>query len=71
VCDKDAVDGSAIPFGVLYCTTDTTAEDKTVVIYLQGSFNEDKLVFAAGTVLADKYTELRHLNLMAFATIII
>lgn len=55
LADKAAVDGSAVPFGILTEDTDTAtvAGDKNAVVYLAGSFNQDKLVFAAGTVSAD------------------
>src|SRR6056297_1429596 len=56
-CDKDATDGSEKPFGVLYEDVDTTDADKVAVIYLQGSFNKDALIFVDGTTIADKWDE--------------
>lgn len=71
ICDTTATDGSEVPFAVNYQEVDTTDGDEEAVIYLQGSFNEDALTFGGATVLADVYTEMRKLNLMAFAVTVI
>jgi len=53
ICDKDAVNGAAVPFAVLANDTDATAADKSATVYLAGGFNVSSLVFASGTVAAD------------------
>lgn len=53
ICDKAAVDGSAVPFAILADDMDATSADKSVVVYLAGSFNQALLTFKSGTVAAD------------------
>lgn len=43
-----AVDGSNDPVAIIAEDKDATAEDKTVVVYESGEFNENKITFGAG-----------------------
>lgn len=51
--DKDAVDGSQNPHSVLLCSVDASAEDKPGSVARTGRFNENQLIFAAGTTVDD------------------
>ncbi len=64
--DKDAVDGSENPYGVLLETVDTTSEAKPCTVWIRGSFESATLVFAVGTVVADVWDALRALQIYAF-----
>lgn len=48
VCNPGAVDGSAIPVGILVHATDATAADKNVQFYKAGCFFADALTWHAG-----------------------
>lgn len=65
VLDKDAVDGSAVPVGVMATDTlDATSGDYVgAALYLKGEFNENRLIFAAGTAYADVQDEMIAANL--------
>ena len=51
--DKDAVDGSEVPYGVLADSLDTTGADNVGPVFITGEFIEDSLVFEAGTDIDD------------------
>ena len=65
--DKNAIDGSEVPFCVTTneADIDTAGEAKVVDTAIRGSFNDSTLIFAAGTVVADVWDDMRALSLYA------
>jgi len=63
--DKDAVDGSAVPYAVLKEDCDASGGDAACSYYLTGAFNSAKLTFVSGTVIADVKDTMRNINLYA------
>jgi hypothetical protein len=59
LCDKTAVDGSQTAVHVLAVDCDSSAADAPAIVYETGIFNQNALIFAAGTVLADVKAALR------------
>lgn len=51
--DKTATDGSSEPYGVLSESVNATAAAKYSIAYLEGQFNQRKLIFATGTDIED------------------
>lgn len=68
--DKNAVDGSQHPVGILAAAADATSADVEVAAYTAGDgFNEDALVFVTGTTTADVRDELRALGIVTRAVV--
>lgn len=61
--DKDAVDGSEVPFGVVADYIDASAGDKVGPIWRTGEFLAEKLIFEAGTVLSDVQAAMEAIQL--------
>lgn len=61
--DKDALDGSQNPIGVLAEFTDASAVDRVAPIWRTGEFLSQKLVFKAGTVVADVQAAMEAIQL--------
>lgn len=58
-------DGRRTPYAVLAEDTDASGGDKTVSVYLTGSFNEDKLIFGGTDTVATHKDALRNLGIFA------
>jgi hypothetical protein len=61
--DKNATDGSQNVYAILAEAVDATSADKTAAIYLTGEFNENALILASGTTVADIKTAARALGI--------
>lgn len=68
IVDKDATDGSQIPYMVLTRDTDATSADKKCPGYKTGDFNIGKLSFAVGTAYADVSELMESKNMYGHST---
>jgi len=68
VCDKVAIDGSAVPFAILADYADATSAAVSSTVYIAGSFDSASLIFASGTTAANVKDAARG-NGMYFVTI--
>lgn len=67
--DKAAADGSAEPYCVLSEAIDATSAAKLAIGYLEGQFNERKLIFASGTDIEDVRDAMRDLGMIPVASV--
>ena len=58
-------DGRRAPYAVLADDCDASGGDKTALVYLTGSFNEDKLVFGGTDTISTHRDALRNLGIFA------
>lgn len=66
--DKTATDGSSEPYCVLSEDIDATLAAKSAIGYLEGQFNERRLIFATGTDLEDVRDSMRDLGMIPVAS---
>lgn len=67
--DKNATDGSSVPYAVLAEAVDATSAAKKAIAYLEGQFNERQLVFASGTDIEDVRDAMRDVGLIAVPSV--
>lgn len=63
--DSAAINGSAIPVGILTDDKDATNETVAAVAYLTGEFNEDRLIFGGSDTIEHHREALRSLGIFA------
>jgi len=61
--DKDGVDGSQIPFGILADDVDASSDDEPGVVYLTGEFNEGSVVVPSGDDIENYRDALRKIGI--------
>lgn len=69
--DSTAVDGSQAPYAVLATTTDASAGDKTVTVWLSGEFVATKLVFGGTDTVTTHKAALRDLAIYCKSSVIL
>lgn len=68
ICDSAGTDdGRRTPYGILAKDADASGADKTILVYLSGSFNEDELTFGGTDTIETHRAALRDLNIYAKA----
>lgn len=67
--DKNATDGSSVPYAILAEEVDATSAAKMAIAYLEGQFNERQLVFASGTDIEDVRDAMRDVGLIAVPSV--